>query len=93
MLSLRMQLKIVTWGNEDMAADALSIRGFERYRADDYALAACYPAHRRPDRAVKQTGGDEMASRDFMMWWEAGEEPLYYIVSPKVSQSINFYNC
>ena len=32
-------MRIVTWKNEDIATDALSIHGYEHYKAKDYVLA------------------------------------------------------
>jgi hypothetical protein len=80
------QLKIVTWQNDEVASDALSIRGYEHYEATDYVLAAWYPQRPRPagpqeDAAAVSTSG---RSTDFTKWWADGDEPLYYIVSSKV---------
>ena len=47
-----MQLKIVTWAKEELASDALSVHGYERYQAADYALAAWCPAPYRPPGAT-----------------------------------------
>ena len=76
-----LQLKIVDWHNVERASDALSINGYEHYQAKDYALEACYLSSnsRHDDRAKPST-----PSRDFTKWWLDGEEPQYYLVSPKV---------
>ena len=82
-----MQLKILTWQNEEIASDALSIHGYEHYEATDYALAAWYP---RQPKALGTPGTPAQAatpserSSDFTKWWADGDEPLYYIVSSKV---------
>ena len=84
-----MQLKILTWQNEEIASDALSIHGYEHYEATDYALAAWYP---RQPKALGTPGAPAKAatpserSSDFTKWWADGDEPLYYIVSSKVSR-------
>ena len=83
------QLKIVTWANEEVASDALSIHGYEHYQAPDYALAAWYPP--RPRRAAAAAAAPEQAtqpsptgrSAEVTRWWAEGDEPLYYIVSSK----------
>ena len=79
-----LQLKIVTWQNEDLASDALSIHGFEHYEATDYALATCDPLGRHSPvkgAAASSSGGHDRRSGD---WLPNGREPLYYIISPKV---------
>lgn len=63
----RPEVHIVTWKNEDLAADELSIYHFEHYKATDYGLA--HAPFSRSGSAATQ--------------WIAGDEPLYYIVSPK----------
>lgn len=80
----RAQLKIVTWANEEVASDALSIHGYERYTAADYALSAWYPPRRGarpPDQA--QPAGPSGRPAGVTKWWADGDEPLYYIVSSK----------
>ena len=83
-----MQLKILTWQNEEIASDALSIHGYEHYEATDYALTAWYPRQPKapgtqgtPTKAASPSG----RSSDFTKWWGDGDEPLYYIVSSKVT--------
>ena len=84
------QLKILTWQNEEIASDALSIHGYEHYEATDYALAAWYP---RQPKALGASGTPAKAATpserdsDFTKWWADGDEPLYYIVSSKVTRS------
>ena len=76
-----LQLKIVDWHNVERASDALSINGYEHYQAKDYALEACYlPSNSRHDDHAEPS----TPSRDFTKWWLDGEEPQYYLVSPKV---------
>lgn len=63
----RPEVRIVTWQNEELTTDALSIYGYDRYKAKDYVLAHA------PFQGSSSAGGQ----------WAAGDEPLYYIVSPK----------
>ena len=42
--SQRPEVRIVSWTNEDLTCDALGIKGFEAYQANDYRLAALLPA-------------------------------------------------
>ncbi|KAG0477738.1 hypothetical protein HPP92_012457 [Vanilla planifolia] len=63
----RPEVRIVTWKNEELTTDALPVHGFEHYKAKDYALAHA------PFSGSSYAGGQ----------WAAGDEPLYYIVSPK----------
>lgn len=78
------QLKILTWHNEEIASDALSIHGYEHYEAADYSLAAWYPRQPRALKAPGQSASAGPRSSDFTKWWADGDEPLYYIVSSKV---------
>ena len=82
-----MQLKILTWQNEEIASDALSIHGYEHYEATDYALAAWYPRQSRAPGTAGQAASLGERSSDFTKWWADGDEPLYYIVSSKVTTS------
>jgi hypothetical protein len=76
-----LQLKIVDWHNVEKASDALSINGYEHYQANDYALEACYlPSNSRHGDRSKAS----QPTRDFTKWWLDGEEPQYYLISPKV---------
>ncbi|KAF5937666.1 hypothetical protein HYC85_025172 [Camellia sinensis] len=63
----RPEVRVVTWNNDELATDALPVHGFEHYKAKDYALAHA------PFSGSSYAGGQ----------WAAGDEPLYYIVSPK----------
>ncbi|GAB2274698.1 Vacuolar protein sorting-associated protein 41 [Dionaea muscipula] len=63
----RPEVRIVTWNNDELATDALPVHGFEHYKAKDYYLA------HTPFSGSSYGGGQ----------WAAGDEPLYYIVSPK----------
>ncbi|KAJ4978891.1 hypothetical protein NE237_009671 [Protea cynaroides] len=63
----RPEVHIVTWKNDELATDALPVHGFEHYKAKDYSLAHA------PFSGSSYAGGQ----------WAAGDEPLYYIVSPK----------
>ncbi|KAL8130077.1 hypothetical protein V2J09_019232 [Rumex salicifolius] len=63
----RPEVRVVTWDNDELATDALPVHGFEHYKAKDYSLA------HSPFSGSSYTGGQ----------WAAGDEPLYYIVSPK----------
>ncbi|KAL5709701.1 Vacuolar protein sorting-associated protein 41 [Ranunculus cassubicifolius] len=63
----RPEVRIVTWKNEELAMDALPVHGFEHYKAKNYSLA------HSPFSGSSYAGGQ----------WAAGDEPLYYIVSPK----------
>lgn len=63
----RPEVRIVTWQNEELTRDALPIYGYEHYKAKDYALAHA------PFSGSSSAGGQ----------WTDGDEPLYYIVSPK----------
>lgn len=77
-----LQLKMLTMENQEVASDQLKIDGYEGYGAQDYTLAACQPAFNsalRDGSATASTSG----STGEAPWW-TGDEPLYYIVSPKV---------
>ncbi|XP_047317106.1 vacuolar protein sorting-associated protein 41 homolog [Impatiens glandulifera] len=63
----RPEVHVVTWNNDELATDALPLHGFEHYKANDYSLAYA------PFSGSSYAGGQ----------WAAGDEPLYYIVSPK----------
>eukprot|EP00252_Welwitschia_mirabilis_P005003 TRINITY_DN1539_c0_g1_i1.p1 TRINITY_DN1539_c0_g1~~TRINITY_DN1539_c0_g1_i1.p1 ORF type:complete len:997 (-),score=210.12 TRINITY_DN1539_c0_g1_i1:238-3228(-) len=67
----RPEVHVVSWKNEDLTADELSIHHYERYNATDYELA-----HAPLSSTCNGTGGGGWQ-------WNAGEEPLYFIVSPK----------
>lgn len=63
----RPEVHVVTWNNDELATDALPVLGFEHYKAKDYSLAHV------PFTGSSYAGGQ----------WAAGDEPLYYVVSPK----------
>ncbi|GFZ20378.1 vacuolar protein sorting 41 [Actinidia rufa] len=63
----RPEVRVVTWNNDELATDALPVHGFEHYKAKDYSLAHA------PFSGSSYAGGQ----------WAAGDEPVYYIVSPK----------
>ncbi|XP_024023783.1 vacuolar protein sorting-associated protein 41 homolog [Morus notabilis] len=63
----RPEVRIVSWNNDELSTDALPVHGFEHYKAKDYSLAHA------PFSGSSYAGGQ----------WAAGDEPLYYIVSPK----------
>ncbi|BBN13098.1 vacuolar protein sorting-associated protein 41 [Marchantia polymorpha subsp. ruderalis] len=63
----RPEVRIVTWTNDELAIDALSIHGHEHNKAKDYVLAHA------PLSGSSNAGGQ----------WAAGDDPLYYIVAPK----------
>ncbi|CAL5350010.1 unnamed protein product [Camellia sinensis] len=63
----RLEVRVVTWNNDELATDALPVHGFEHYKAKDYALAHA------PFSGSSYAGGQ----------WAADDEPLYYILSPK----------
>ncbi|CAN4098954.1 unnamed protein product [Withania somnifera] len=63
----RPEVRVVTWNNDELATDALPVHGFEHYKYKDYSLAHA------PFSGSSYAGGQ----------WAAGDEPLYYILSPK----------
>ncbi|XP_010488571.1 PREDICTED: vacuolar protein sorting-associated protein 41 homolog [Camelina sativa] len=63
----RPEVRIVSWNNDELTMDALPVHGFEHYKAKDYSLAHA------PFPGSSYGGGQ----------WAAGDEPIYYIVSPK----------
>ncbi|KAA3455516.1 vacuolar protein sorting-associated protein 41-like protein isoform X2 [Gossypium australe] len=63
----RPEVRIVSWNNDELATDALPVHGFEHYKAKDYSLAHA------PFSGSSYAGGQ----------WASGDEPIYYIVSPK----------
>ncbi|XP_020616436.1 vacuolar protein sorting-associated protein 41 homolog [Orbicella faveolata] len=69
----RPQLRIVTPRGlsepEEISADALSVRGFEQYRCDDYHLASFHDDLDNPSSSFHREN--------------VSEENLFYIVSPK----------
>jgi len=93
--SQRPEVRIVSWTNEDLTCDALGIKGFEAYQANDYRLAALLPVATGKDGGVGAGGvsgadwgssamtGDKASAARRRHWWRAGDEPLYYLVSPQ----------
>ncbi|CAL5212206.1 unnamed protein product [Lathyrus oleraceus] len=63
----RPEVRVVSWNNDELSTDALPVHGFEHYKANDYSLAHA------PFSGSSYAGGQ----------WAAGDEPLYYVVSPK----------
>lgn len=63
----RPEVHVVTWTNDELATDALPVHGFEHYKAKDYYLSY-----------TPFSGSSYVNGR-----WAAGDEPLYYVVSPK----------
>ncbi|KAK4286396.1 hypothetical protein QN277_002956 [Acacia crassicarpa] len=63
----RPEVRVVTWNNDELSTDALPVHGFEHYKANDYSLA------HTPFSGSSYAGAQ----------WAAGDEPHYYIVSPK----------
>ncbi|MCO5579749.1 hypothetical protein L7F22_033609 [Adiantum nelumboides] len=63
----RPEVRIISWKNEELTRDALPIHGYEHYKVKDYFLAHA------PFAGSSSAGGQ----------WTDGDEPLYYIVSPK----------
>ena len=68
--------------NQEVASDQLTIEGYEGYGAQDYTLAACQPAFNSALRDGSATASTSRSASE-TPWW-TGDEPLYYIVSPKV---------
>ena len=60
--------------------------GYEEYEASEYALATCYPPRTRASSQVRMNGSGAATptGRQATKWWADGEEPIYYVVSPKV---------
>ncbi|KAL3620142.1 Vacuolar protein sorting-associated protein 41 [Castilleja foliolosa] len=83
----RPEVRVVAWNNDELSTDALPIHGFEHYKAKDYYLAhAPFSNSENETRDV----GDEMTLFNLIIGssyaggqWASGDEPLYYIVSPK----------
>lgn len=82
-------MRVVTWNNDELATDALPVHGFEHYKAKDYSLAhalfsgkvilECLDLQKAAVMIVHFCVGSSYAGGQ----WAAGDEPLYYIVSPK----------
>ena len=64
----------------------LLLIGYEEYEAAEYALAACYLPRTRASAQLRMNGSGTATptGRQATKWWADGEEPIYYVVSPKV---------
>jgi len=100
---LRPEIRVLTKKNNEISSDALSITGYEQYEANDYRLVPCYPTSclkssnglatlGAPSGAINAFPGEEntgeIKAKCFVQWWKDGEEPLYYVISPKVAALI-----
>eukprot|EP00210_Caulerpa_lentillifera_P006342 g6058.t1 len=95
--ALRPEIRVFAKGNVEISSDYLSITGFEHYEANDYRLIPCYPTscHKEssgrsqlgaPSGQLQNYNNDRSSGStgsSLVQWWRDGEEPLYYIVSPK----------
>ena len=64
--------------------------GYEEYEAAEYALAACYLPRARASTQLRLNSTTPAASgRQATKWWADGEEPIYYVVSPKVHYALH----
>ena len=85
-------MHVVTWSNDELSTDALPVHGFEHYKAKDYLLAhapftgkvylnhmVCNLAHNKCGNCGPLYVGNSYTGGQ----WAAGDEPFYYIVSPK----------
>ena len=64
---------MLTWQNEDLTCDALTMKGYQSYSAGDYHLAACVP-----------TDEDDGAGNEARVNSDAGSnDAAYYLVSPR----------
>eukprot|EP00192_Tetraselmis_astigmatica_P002353 CAMPEP_0117695968 /NCGR_PEP_ID=MMETSP0804-20121206/28429_1 /TAXON_ID=1074897 /ORGANISM="Tetraselmis astigmatica, Strain CCMP880" /LENGTH=974 /DNA_ID=CAMNT_0005510089 /DNA_START=546 /DNA_END=3468 /DNA_ORIENTATION=+ len=79
----RPELRIVTWDNVEIASDALSLHGFAHYTANDYRLAAFHTGGASLPLGAEPPTAAAPSSRQVTKWWTDGNEPLYYVVSPK----------
>ncbi|KAK9865646.1 hypothetical protein WJX84_004897 [Apatococcus fuscideae] len=87
------ELKMLTMENQEVASDQLTIEGYEGYGAQDYTLAACQPAFNSALRDGSATASTSRSASE-TPWW-TGDEPLYYIVSPKavvVARAMDSYD-
>lgn len=70
--------------------------GYEEYEASEYALAACYLPRTRASshsRMASSSGTATPPARQPTKWWADGEEPIYYVVSPKVTIQLQHQLC
>ena len=79
-------IKVNVRDNADML-----VTGYEEYEASEYALAACYLPRTRASAHSRwsSSGTATPSSRQATKWWADGEEPIYYVVSPKVPHLIH----
>ena len=71
--SSRPEVRVLTWKNEDLTCDALTMKGYESFQAGDYHLAACVPDDddRYDDRYDDASGSP------------SSDTAAYYLVSPR----------
>ena len=93
--SLRPEVRVITWMNEELASDALTIHGYEHYKANDYLMASFYSVPLSGDLFGSVSSDSQSSSLDGQQnrgsskeiesdqWWTEGDEPMYYIVSPR----------
>jgi len=95
----RPEVRIVTWKNDELTTDTLPVHGFEHYKAKDYALAhAPFSGFNNFPTCDLQFFSEASAAHSNSLelfvylyvgssyaggQWAEGDEPLYYIVSPK----------
>lgn len=62
--------------------------GYEEYEAGEYSLAACCLPRTQARSHARLTGTatPSTSGRQATKWWADGEEPIYYVVSPKASR-------
>lgn len=96
--SLRPEVRVITWMNGELASDALTIHGYEHYKANDYLMCTYYsvPVARSDYLFASTSSEDSLKSANEQQdgkgsggmesgeqWWNEGDEPMYYIVSPR----------
>lgn len=66
------------------------LAGYEEYEPREYALAACSLPRTQASSQARLTGlgAPSSSGRQATKWWADGEEPIYYVVSPKVCCSL-----
>ena len=71
--SSRPEVRVLTWQNEDLTCDALTMKGYQSFSAGDYHLAACVP-----------TDEDDGVGNEARVNSDAGSnDAAYYLVSPR----------
>ena len=82
----RPEVRLVTWENDEVCCDALTVQGFEKLKPSEYTLA-CWPNTMRPllsdGKNTESLLGRTTALDPQTKWWDDLEEPMYYIVSPR----------